>query len=240
MKILVALFVYNERKYLPAFLSYYRKQGCDFVFVDNMSTDGTFQYLIKEKVSVKRLDTKDSFHLRMLQDELTKEIAKRRPDWVVYTGADTYFVFEKTIRQTIEEAHKEGFNQIATKCLEAMNTGETFKLPFNLTFKYGYVQRKLRYMISRYMEGFYIEADKIVIKNPNIKPECGILINYGACKPNREQIKKLERREKAWDMGMNKQWGIHYLEHQKKDWIWNPNNLTYFPKTEYWRYIKKL
>jgi len=239
MKIIVALFVYNERKYLPAFLNYYRKQGVDFVFVDNMSTDGTYEYLVKERVTVSRFNTYDSFQLRLLQDKLMKEIARRKPDWVIYTGADLYYAFDKTIGNTIEEAHREGYNQISVLCMSAMNTGEKFKTPLQRTYRWGIIQKDL-IMISRYTEGFYIIADSIQLRHPNVKKVKGIVINYGACKPALEQKIKLERRRKAWDEGMHKGWGTHYLDHEQRKWIWSRKGLVHFPETDYWRYIRKI
>jgi glycosyltransferase involved in cell wall biosynthesis len=239
MKISVCLFVYNERKYLPAFLDYYRRQGCDFIIIDNMSNDGTYEYLVKEKVNVSRLDTGGAFQLRLLQDALMKEIAKVKPDWVVYTGADLYYSFVKSIRETIMELHIAGYNQMKVQLASAMNTGEKMKKTLQNTYFYGIIQKDL-IMISKYTDGFYIVADSIQLKAPKVRKVEGLVINYGACKPIREQRIKLQRRQKAWDEGMHKGWGTHYIEHEKRKWIWRKDELVYFPNTEIWKYIQKI
>jgi hypothetical protein len=204
-----------------------------------MSNDGTYEYLLKEKITVSRLNTKESFQLRLLQDRLMVEIARKKPDWVVYTGADLYYSFDNSIRKTIETADAEGFNQIGVKCVSAMNTGEKLMFSLQNSFHYGIIQKEL-VMISKYVPGFHIIADSIKIPNPKVKSVSGIVINYGACKPLGEQKIKLKRRQKAWDEGMHKGWGTHYIEHKKRQWIWRKEELVHFPDTEIWKYIQKI
>jgi len=239
MKILVALFVYNERPYLSSFINYYKSHGCELLFVDNCSTDGTYEYLLKRGIKVTQLDTKESFQLRLLQDELTIQIKKAKPDWVVYTGADLYYSFDDTITETIKKADQEGYNQIAVQCISAMNTGEEFKRPIQNTYFYGILQKEL-VMISKYEDGFFIIADSIKIPNPKVKVVPGIVINYGACKPIPEQKIKLQRRQKAWDEGMHKGWGTHYLSHETRQWCWTKGELIYFPDSNIWKYLQKI
>lgn len=239
MKIVVALFVYNERRYLPYFMKYYTRQGCNFVVVDNYSTDGTYEYLKRMGANVVRCNTNDSFQLRTLQDALTEQIAKAKPEWVVYTGADLYYAFDASISRIIKQAHIEGYNQISVQCASAMNTGEEFHPDLVKTYHYGLFNKPLT-MISRHMPGFYIIADELKIPKPNVKIVPGVMINYGACKPIEEQKIKLQRRQKAWDEGMHKGWGVHYLQHQERQWIWKKEELKYFPETHIWKYIKRI
>jgi glycosyltransferase involved in cell wall biosynthesis len=239
MKIAVALFVYNEKPYLANFIRYYRSQGCSIIAIDNYSNDGTYELLIKNRIPVTRKNTNQSFQLRTLQDALMAKIAAEKPDWVVYTGADLYYSFDKPIKDVIMEAEKEGYNQIAVRCLSAMNTGEKFHKSLQNTYHYGILQKDL-IMISKYTKGFYIIADSIQLEKPKVKKVPGIVINYGACKPLKDQIEKLKRRQKAWDEGMHKGWGTHYLAHKERKWIWTKKELTYFPTTPEWKYIQKI
>jgi len=239
MKILVSLFVYNERKYIPAFIEYYKRQGCKILVIDNYSTDGTFEYLVKNKISVFRCDTNGAFHLRKLQDALTAQIARQRPHWVIYAGADLYYSFNKSIAETIKEIDAQGYNQITVQHLEAMNTGEQGNKSLQEKFFYGIPLKKLT-MISKFQSGFFIIADELRIKDPKPITVPGIVINYGACKPKAEQEQKLQRRQKAWNEGLHKGWGTHYIAHKKREWLWKKEELVYFPETIYWPYLKQI
>ena len=42
-------FVYNELKYLPHVVDYYKKNGCGVYIIDNYSNDGTYEWLIENK-----------------------------------------------------------------------------------------------------------------------------------------------------------------------------------------------
>lgn len=239
MKILVSLFVYNERKYLPAFIEYYKSQGCSILVIDNYSIDGTFEYLQKHKIRVFRCNTNGAFHLRKLQDALTHQISRYRPDWVVYAGADLYYSFDKSIRETIAEVDAKGYNQITVRHLEAMNTGEPGAGTLQEKFLYG-VELKYLTMISKFKSGFFIIADELRINDPKPITIPGIVINYGACKPKAEQEQKLQRRQKAWREGLHQGWGTHYVAHKKREWIWGKGELLHFPDTPHWPYIRQI
>ncbi len=236
-KIIVALFVYNELRYLPYFIDYYQKQGCELLFLDNISTDGTYEYLVERGMNVHCLDTNDSFDLRLLQRELGRLIAKENPDWVVYAGADLYYSFDRTIRETIEDAGM--FNQFRVQCILAYNTGEEPGLPLNKTYLYGTQWHNL-VMISKYDKGFSLAADGILLSNSRIKNVEGIVINYGGCKPAEEREETYQRRAKAWHNGLNPSLGSHYRRERKRNWLRDKEELLYLPNTPYWKYIEKI
>ena len=240
MKIFACLFVYNERPYLPEFIEYYRSQGCDFVFVDNMSTDGTYEYLLKQRMRVVRFDTNGMFELPMLQKALIQEIHKVKPDWFIYTAADMYFIFDEPIKEMIWHADKQNYNYLLLKVLEVVNTGEKFALPMQNHFFYGVPQAKVRYMVAKYHPDFKIVADAISLPDQRPKMVNGVIVNYGACKPKEQSIEKLKRRRKAWENGMHKVWGGHYLDWEKRNWVWDKKECVYIPDTEYWKYIQKI
>ena len=58
------LTVWNEREYLPLKLEYCKQNKLEPYIIDNMSTDGSWEYLQENKVPSHRLDTGDSFDLR--------------------------------------------------------------------------------------------------------------------------------------------------------------------------------
>jgi glycosyltransferase involved in cell wall biosynthesis len=219
MKILFITFVYNEKAYLPDIISYYQKQGIDIYIIDNMSVDGTFEWLLENNIPCSRLDTNESFDLRLLQAEADRIIEIKKPEWVVYGGADLYYIFNKTIREVIEDVDKSGFNQVSCNCYGALNTGEPLTLPLYKCYQYGVVYRPL-IMISKYVKGFKLEGDSIKVDEPNVFISDGIMVNYGACKPLNEQKIKLQRRQKAWVNGLDPRTGKHFLKYKEINWLW--------------------
>ena len=240
MKILVGLCVYNERPYLPELIDYYTKQGCEFVFVDNYSTDGTYEYLMELGMKVTRIDTNEAWNLIPLVAALEKMIIDEAPDWVVFTGADLYYSFDHTIKEEIEVADLQGFDQMAVRCYYVHNTGEEFKTPLQNTYMWGMYRQEF-IMVSKFKEGFTLTADNITFKHPKIKPMNGWMFNYGGCKPAHEQEIKLQRRQKAWDEGLPIAVGWHHLEGKKKNWTWSKEDFVYFPDMpEVWKYLEKI
>lgn len=224
MKILVATFAFNEKKYLPPWVNYYRRQGCDILVIDNFSTDGMYDWLVKNKIRTGKVNTNETFDLLTLQRNLVQEIHKIKPDWVLYGGCDLYFIFKAGIQKIIEEAESGGYNLIEVRHFEAFNTGEPEKTPLTKNFFYMREHGRLR-MIGRYGHGFDLVADEIVVPNPKVLQTNDILINYGMCKPKAEREVTLARRRKAWANGLHKGWGTHYEPAQKINWKWDQNTL---------------
>jgi len=237
-KILVVAFAFNEIKYISSMVRYYRRQGCDLFILDNYSDDGTYEWLIKNKIKTRRFDTDGAFHLEKLQKELLKEIVIINPDWVVYSGIDIRYFFAETIRKTIEKADREGYNMISIDYFNMFNTGEKRRVLLKDNYFYGTQMERL-YMIAKYTDGFSFEADSIQIPEPKIYDAEGVLINYGACKPKEEREVTYARRRKAWEQGMYDGWGTHYKGGSDKGWIWEKSELTDIRTTEYYKYIKK-
>lgn len=240
MNILVAVFAYNEIKHIPDMVEFYRRQGCDLFILDNMSNDGTYEWLVKNNIKTSRCDTKESFHLDQLQAELKKQVDLISPDWVVYTGIDSYYCFPSTIRDEILEADKQGFNIIETDYISTFNTGEDRKMPF--IDNYFYCKRehmKLR-MIGKYNSAsFRFSADSVQVPDIKVYKNNGIYINYGMCKSKEEREETLTRRQKAWKMGLNRGYGTHYPSSQKVNWKWERDKLIDIRTIPEWGMIKK-
>jgi len=237
-EILVVAFAFNEIKYIASMIRYYRRQGCDLFILDNYSDDGTYEWLVKNDINTRRFDTDGAFHLNNLQAELLKEIEIINPDWVVYTGIDIRYFFEKTIRKTIEKADREGYNMISVDYFNMFNTGEKRRVLLKDNYFYA-AQGERLYMIAKYTDGFSFEADSIQISYPRIFNAEGMLINYGACKPKEERDITYARRKKAWDQGLYRGYGSHYEGGSNKNWIWDKSELIDIRTTEYYKYIKK-
>jgi len=240
MKILMICFVYNEVKYLPHTIDYYRKNSCDVYVIDNMSTDGTWEWMQKNNIPGHRLDTDDSFDLRILQREVENTLPLINPDWVVYTSADLYFIAREPLKDYIEKVDAMGYNQLSIICWSAFNTGEKFGLPLPAHYYYAAPWTNV-VMISKYDRGFSMNGDYITIDNARCyTAKHAMAINYGACKPREEQEVKLARRKKAWANGMRAQQGRHLLSGQKTNWIRDRTKLRDLRTVPEFEYIKKL
>jgi len=239
MDILLITFIYNELPYLGDFVTYYKKQGIDLYVIDNYSNDGSYEWLISNNIKCSRFDTEESFDLRLLQKELTRILHIKKPDWIVYTGADLYYVFDKTIREEITTASNKGYNQLNIACYGALNTGEKFGTPLYKHYFYGKYWKDI-VMISKYHEDIVMNGDNIIIPDSKIYNSNGIMCNYGACKPIAEQKIKLKRRQKAWDNGLNQNTGRHFRNGKTVNWTWKKEEIENFHRCINAKYFKKL
>lgn len=239
MRVLVGLFVYNEIDYIKSFIKYYKSQDCEFCFIDNYSDDGTYEYLLEQGFDVKRVDTDDCFDLVKLQKELLKSIHEIKPDWIIIAAADTFIIFDGTIKEEIFKASQRGYNQISTIYLKPYNTGEKFRLP--LESNYFYIEERGRKLfISKYDENINFKVDDFSIKNSKLFKSNGVLINYGDCKPAEYRKNIYKRRKKAWENGLDKKFGEHYKSGNEKNWKWDKNKLIDIRKTKYYFFVEKL
>lgn len=238
MKILAVAFAYNEINHIADMVQDYRNQGCELNIIDNYSTDGTYEWLVANRVRTRQKDTGGTFNLVKLQGSLVNDIKEIKPDWVVYTGIDVVYAFNKPIGETIRLADKYGYNMVSIQHMNMYNTGETYRLPLRENYFYGRLMNRL-FMIAKYSEPFKFEADSIQIENRRVYPAEGILINYGNCKPAHEREATYIRRKRAWDAGLDRNYGVHYLEGRKRGWLWEKSELVDIRETEYYKYIQR-
>lgn len=239
MIVLATCFVYNEKKYIDQWVKWYRSQGCELFVLDNMSNDGTYEWLLANGVECARFDTGGAFHLHVLQRELNKHIARIKPDWICYTGADLFIITENTLKETIEEYNANKVTQIKLPCYNVVNTGEMFGTPLQMHFIRGGMYKDLS-LISKFGEGFWLVNDDIGSTNNITEKAKGIIINYGACKPAKEQEEKFKRRQKAWSDGLPGNIGRHFKTGKSKDWVYDINTTINLMESEAGQYIKKI
>ena len=121
----IALFsvVRNEVQRLPFFIRYYRDRGVnDFYFVDNESTDGTFECLSDLNVTVVR--GRGAFFLKKLWiDELLKKYGHGR--WCIVADADEFIEWNNSastpLTQFITEVEKEGCNAVGATLVDMIS-----------------------------------------------------------------------------------------------------------------------
>ncbi len=233
-------FVYNEIKYLPHTIDYYKKNGCEIYVIDNMSNDGTWEWLQENRIQSHRVDTGESFDLRILQKEIMKTLPRLNPDWVVYAGADLYFIAGIALKDYILKVENMGYNQLSMMCWSAFNTGEKPGTPLPSHYFHALPWKHV-VMISKYDSSYSMNGDFVSIDNAKCyEGKHSMAINYGACKPTEEQIVKLKRRKKAWAEGMRAQQGRHFLAGEKIGWLRNKKDLNDLRKVAEYRYILRV
>ncbi len=220
MNILSISHIYNEGLYLEDSYNYLKSQGVDqFLYIDNMSVD---KYDVEAIFS--KYDTRGSFHLIDLQTEMIRLTHILKPDWVIYTDPDLYYTYEGTIREEIEKAEYNGYNQISTMCWGALNTGEEMKLPLRKHFFWGVPWKPIT-RLSKYNSSLLANGDNLFINNPIVYESNGITINYGGCKTAIDQDEKLNRINKARKQGQRNGIGVHYAKYQAKGYLWDQKEL---------------
>lgn len=240
MRVLCILTVWNEINYLPLKLKYCEENKLEPYFIDNMSDDGTWEWLQKHNVPSHRIDTNGSFDLRRLQDEIVKTIHRLKPDWAIYNGCDLFPITLEPLADELKKLETNGYNTAWIECVNFFNTGEDRSgfNPFNTYFYYGSVNRFK--MIHKYNKVLRYLADDVSFPGQKAGVLNGIMVNYGNTKTKEERELTLKRRRKAWNEGEPRGHGTHYLEGERRGWIWNKNELTDVRNTKYYPYIQKL
>jgi len=237
MRILVAANCYNELPYIPYMVEYYRNQGCELLINDNYSTDGTYEWLMENRIPTVRTDTNESFLLQKLNLELTKAVQILKPDWVLYCGIDIYYFFPKGIKEEIMIAESKNCNLIEVNHCTAYNTGEDFQLPFYKNYFYVSLGRRLQ-MVAKFDNTLSFGPDALRVQSKRVHFSNGLLINYGMCKPPQEREETFNRRKKAWELGESKGHGVHYKPAHDKNWLWEKEKLLDVRKTNLFNLFK--
>ena len=148
MRTLCILTIYNEIEFLPYKLKYTKENDLDLYIIDNMSNDGSWEWLQDNNIKSHRFDTQGMFHLKALQNEMIKTVHKEKPDWAIYNGCDLFPLIEGSLGKKLEEINKEGYNLATIDYLMFCNTGEKRGNPFT-TYFYFHSLRNLM-MIHKY------------------------------------------------------------------------------------------
>ena len=257
MRPLTIFTTYNEIDYMPLKKRWCEANGLDLYVLDNYSTDGTWEWLQDNKVNSERVDTRGAFDLPLLQKATMSALRRLEPPWVVYIGADTFYVAAEKLSDYISMVDKKGYNVISFPWNNFFNTGEPRESfdPINTYFYYSTFRRVD--FIFKWHPKVEIRADDIerrisekVLVGPNDPLYKKIFkkylakdieaFNYGNTKPAEIRLETLRRRQKAWDKGMCEDWGKHYREGKKKSWCWDKNYLKDIRQDAKYKYILRL
>lgn len=236
MNIVAIATVYNDLKFLKYKVQWAKMSGVNLYIIDNMSTDGTIEYLESENIPHHRFDTSGSFDLIALQSEIVKTLHIIKPDWFIYHGADLFFFTPYGIKYDIYRADADGHTSLSLRYLEVRNTGEESTPDSNPLMTYYYAHRgmKLR-MVSKYHGDIELKGDNIYDTSSKFI-EGGCIVNWGMSKSKEEREETFARRVKAWKSGLPTKMGSHYKEARRMNWIWNKESLIDLRDSE-WSYI---
>lgn len=243
MKILYITHIWNEINYLPLKVKWCKINGLDIYVLDNFSSDGSWEWLLKNKIPCERINTGGTFHLGILQKATDMVIRKIKPNWVIYVGMDTFVQTDGKLCDEIQKTDKQGFNIISMIWGNMLNIGESRRKfdPFNTYFYYAVIRLRIA-LIWKYNPKVRLFADSVIFppKSRRTKELPGIMLNYGNTKPANQRRLTLYRRKLAWNKGLLKGWGTHYLTWAKINWVWDKNKIPDIRKSQYWKYILKL
>jgi len=242
MRYLYITHIWNEIDYLPLKVKWCKENGLGIYILDNYSDDGSWEWLKQNKIASERINTGGSFHLSILQKATDTIIKKIRPEWVIYLGMDSFAMTDNKLCDEITQASKKGFNIIQMTWGNMLNTGEPRDKfdPFNTYYFYARIRQKIR-LIWKFHLHAKLFADEIIYPKPKkILDLEGIILNYGNTKSLNQRKETLRRRRKAWNRGLIKGWGTHYLSYVKTNWIWDATKVPDIRKSEYFKYIQKL
>jgi len=242
MNILCIMTIYNEIDFLPLKLEWCHRNGLDLYVIDNYSTDGSYGWLKDHNIDCHQIDTDGAFDLDALQEEIIKTIDRIQPDWVYYCGADLFIFADKPIVNLCKAAEEQEYNVIGFPLIDICNTGEE-RVGCILGRYFWYMQckdsLKTIEFVYKWSPGIRYIGDTVMMSNKNIYTSPGVMINYGRTKSSEQRKELLERRKLAWDRGMHKGHGVHYLTEEKREFkSWHKKELKDIRESKYWDYLK--
>lgn len=225
LKIVAIAFVYNEINFIDYKRQWAEEQDIELYIIDNMSNDGTWEYLQEKGIPSHRFNTNSGFHLVSLQQELIKTLHQIQPDWFVYHGCDTFYYTKNGLRNDIELANQQGHDALGLMGISIKNTGEV--VPKNMSifhvYQHGEITKNF-FQVGKYTPTVKIHGDNIKCQNGKTIPS-GVIINYGMTKSAKDREETLRRRKIAWRDGLRKDFGGHYRQASIKKWIWKKTEL---------------
>lgn len=235
LKIVAIGYVYNEIEYIKYKHMWAIQQNFDLYIIDNMSTDGTWEYLQENNIPSHRFDTQNKFNIVTLQKELIRTLHTLKPDWYIWNGCDTFRYTKNGLRHDIELANSLGYDSLTLTLIDMKNTGEERvenSSPFH-TYFFGEIVKD-QTSIGKYNQDIKLHGDNIKSSNKKNIIFDGVLVNYGMTKKLKEREITFARRKLAWKQdGLRKDFGGHYRIASVKKWIWKKNELKDIRLTNY-------
>lgn len=116
--VLFCSIVKDEIYYIKNLIEYYRGMGIvDFVLIDNLSSDGTFEYLSEQgDVTLYRFDQGVGPYFTVAKNYLCKTHGIGR--WCLYADADEFLDFHGDLSKYLSGVREKGFNCVFTPMVD--------------------------------------------------------------------------------------------------------------------------
>lgn len=252
LKIFSVFCIFNEVELLPFKIDYLNKNEIDYYVFDNMSEDGSWEWLQENKIPSERFDSNGMFDLKRNRDLMHKKIHEVKPDWVMDIPPDTFFVHLKynNLRDTIEHIDKENYNIVNTgfPLFEFRYTGkEEPGLDPRLSYFYyiDFLPNTKSRCIAKYSNDLSIcdWTDYFMLPNKKVYGNADFALLHYAIRHDgwERKTQEYERRKKAWEAEVSlKQWGVHFKEFlSDENWVKSAEKLQDIRKTNFWEHIKR-
>jgi len=221
-KILWTFCTYNEIELLPYKIDYMAKNNIDTYIFDNMSTDGSWEWLRINNIPSSQFNSDGMFNLVLNMNLVQNKIHELKPSWAILSGADIFYTHlsYKNLREAIESIDRDGYNAINSG-FRAFNfrftesseeISEKIRDP-RLVYKY-YTEDVVKdTCIAKYSPGLKISGDHFIVPGQKTYRNNNLIFLHYCFRHDAKQRKTEQylRRKKAWDAGKTPVgWGRHY------------------------------
>lgn len=250
LKIFSAFCIYNEIELLPYQIDYLNKNGIEYYVFDNMSTDGSWEWLQKNKIPSKQFDSGGTFNINLNMKLILNKFHKVKPDWALATAPDTFYVHlgYKNLRETIEAVDVEGFNSIDSAFLqfEFKYTGlEKSGTDPRLTYMYYVLSPDPGCLFCKFDLSMHVrntDPDQLWRADQKFYANEDFACLHYAMRHDAKERKTSQylRRKKAWDENLvHPKWGIHYQNIvEASEFVFDKDKLSDVRKSKFWYPIK--
>ena len=210
LDIRILVYCRNEIKMLPL-----KKKWCDYngltmVYFDNESTDGSKEWAIENQVFESDIITDGAFDIVETMKILNSYREKNKYDYSIVAGVDLFLggLNGKTVCEYISDIDGKGYDSVMCQSIMICRNDEISSLDFRHYTRGMYHTDKMM-LIAKHDRGLQVDriAGKKPIKDPNLW-----WFNFGNTKSVQDRKETFERRQAAWDRGMNNGFGSHYRD----------------------------
>jgi len=250
LRIFCSFPVYNEIELLPYQIGYLNKNGIEYFVFDNMSTDGSWEWLQENSVPSKRFDSGGASNINLNLKLVMNKFHKAKPDWVFLTAPDMFYVHlgYRSLREAIEAIDEEGFNSVDTQLrfFEFKYSGlEKPGADPRLTYFYYEPKSSPGCLLCKFDLSLHVrktDPDQICRVDQRFYSNEDFACLHYALRHDAKERKTVQylRRKKAWEEKLSHpKWGIHYENMVKSgEFVFDKGKLSDVRKSKFWDPIR--
>lgn len=143
---IVVLCVKNDRERLQMLVEHYRQLGVErFAFLDNMSTDGTWEWLLEQQ-DIDLYRCREKYQTMVKEGWINRLVSHYGLDrWYIVTDSDELIVYdgmeEHLLSDVIRFAEEKGIKRFKGLTLDAYSKGRLFGKTANIREDYRFIDR---------------------------------------------------------------------------------------------------